>query len=135
MKISEKLEFLFLLSRADAVVSRKLSGQGLSLVDLAVLYAISQAPDGKIRRTDLAEQVGLTASAVTRLLLPLEKTGVVKREATEHDARVSFTVLTKAGKELLVDSLKWANFKADDLLPEAEAKKLDIARSLMRHIA
>lgn len=135
MKISEKIEFLFLLSRADAVLSRKLSGQGLSLVDLAVLYAISQAPDGKIRRTDLADQVGLTASAVTRLLLPLEKTGVVKREATEHDARVSFTVLTKAGKELLEDSLKWAEFKAADMLHDTDAKKLDVARGLMKQIA
>jgi len=86
MKISNQLKFLMQLSKTEAVVSRKLSAQGLGFGDLAVLYAISAAPEGKIRRVDLAQAVGLTASGVTRLLVPLEKIGVIKREATNWTA-------------------------------------------------
>ncbi len=123
------------LSKTQSTVSRKLSGQGLSFGDLAVLYAISQAQEGKIRRIDLAEQVGLTASGVTRLLIPLEKIGIIKRQAHERDARVSFTLLTHAGKELLEDSLKWAEMKCEDLIPEDQAKKIDQASLLLESMS
>jgi DNA-binding MarR family transcriptional regulator len=135
MKISNRLKFLMQLSKTQSAVSRKLSGQGLSFGDLAVLYAISQAPEGKIRRIDLAEQVGLTASGVTRLLIPLEKIGIIKRQAHERDARVSFTLLTYAGKELLEDSLKWAEMKCEDLIPEDQAKKIDQASLLLESMS
>ena len=74
-KIGNKLKFLMVLSKTEAKISRKLSGQGLGFGDLAVLYAISQAPEGKIRRRGFGRTGGLTASGVTRILIPLEKIG------------------------------------------------------------
>lgn len=133
-KLSEKMKFLMLLSKADAIVSRRFGGQGLSFVDMAVLHAISQSKDGMIRRTDLAEEVGLTASGVTRLLIPLEKIGVIKREVNEHDARTSFVKLTKSGEEIFKDSLKWIEEKIDDFIPDSESKKLEQASSLLETI-
>jgi DNA-binding MarR family transcriptional regulator len=130
-KISDKLKFLMLLSRAEAVISRRFNGQGLGFVDMAVLYAISQSPDGKIRRSDLAEEVGLTASGVTRLLIPLEKLGIVKRESNDRDARISYALMTDAGRQLFEDSLKWLEEKVDDLIPDGSAKKLDQATDLL----
>lgn len=135
MKISNKLKFLMQISKTDAIVSRKFSGQGLGFVDLAVLAAISEAPEGRIRRIDLAEQVGLTASGVTRLLIPLEKIGVIKRESNKHDARISYAMITKSGKELFRDSLKWAEEKCDDLIPSGNAKKIEQAVELLEVIA
>ncbi|UUZ55216.1 MarR family transcriptional regulator [Massilia sp. H-1] len=51
-------------------------------------------PGGRIRRVDLAERVSLTASGVTRTLLPLEKIGLVTRQSDPRDARVGFAVIT-----------------------------------------
>ncbi len=135
MTISKKLSFIMLLTKTDAVVSRKLGGQGLSLGDLAVLHAIHSSPEGKIRRVDLAEQVGLTASGVTRLLIPLEKIGVIKREANDHDGRVSYTMLTKSGKELFEDSMKWLELKCSDLLSGTTDKALTDATALLSKIS
>jgi DNA-binding MarR family transcriptional regulator len=132
---SKKLQFLFAINKAEAVLSRTFGGQGLGFSDMAVLYAIYSAPEGKIRRVDLADVVGLTASGVTRLLVPLEKIGVVKREVHERDARASYVTLTRAGKELLLDVLKWAEHKTDDLLPDGHAKDIDSATKLLQHIA
>ena len=134
-KISDKLKFLMQMSKAESLISRKLSGQGLGFGDLAVLCAINQAPEGKIRRVDLAEQVGLTASGVTRLLVPLEKIGVIQREIHERDARVSYAKMTRAGRELFEDSLKYAEMKCNDLIPEDQAKKIQPASELLESIA
>ncbi len=134
IKISNKLKFMMQLSKTGAIIGRKFHGQGLGFVDLAVMYSISQAPEGKIRRTDLAEQVGLTASGVTRLLVLLEKIGVVKREDSPHDGRTSYVKLTKSGQTMLEDSIKWIELCCDDFIPDSEVKKLDQASSLLDSI-
>lgn len=135
MKVSKKTEFLMKLTKAVSIVARKLGGMGLGFGDLAVLYAISQSPEGKIRRVDLAEAVGLTASGVTRLLVPLEKIGVVKREANKYDARVSYVAMTKSGKELYENTLKWVEMKVDEMIPDGHLKKLDQANDVLDHIS
>jgi DNA-binding MarR family transcriptional regulator len=73
---------------------------------------------------DLAEKVGLTASGVTRLLVPMEKIGLVKRQANKQDARVSFVVLTPVGKRKLTESLEDAEYLAQEVLPSSKVKKL-----------
>lgn len=50
-----------------------------------------------MRRIDLADSVGLSPSAVTRLLAPMEKPGLVEKEANPRDARVSLVKLSTAG--------------------------------------
>jgi DNA-binding MarR family transcriptional regulator len=57
-----------------------------------------------MRRVDLAMAIGRTASGVTRLLRPLEKIGLVSRNSSERDARVSLVTLTNAGAEKLSDA-------------------------------
>jgi DNA-binding MarR family transcriptional regulator len=50
----------------------------------------------------------LTASGVTRALLPLEKRGIVRREQDPSDGRSSLATLTKSGSELARDAGKTA---------------------------
>jgi DNA-binding MarR family transcriptional regulator len=91
--------------RSHAAITRELSAQlqrehGLTLNDYEVLLHLSRAPEG-MRRVDLAESVVLTASGITRLLEGLEKAGLVAKETCATDARVSYAVLTDAGREKL----------------------------------
>src|SRR5262245_1731652 len=92
------------LVRAHAAATRKLSAQlsadhGLTLSDYEVLLRLSRAPDQRLRRVDLAEQVLLTASGVTRLLDGLERAGFVERASCSTDRRVVYAVLTDDGLE------------------------------------
>ena len=80
------------------------SHHGISFSDFQLLNHIARAPGGRIRRVDLAERVSLTASGVTRTLLPLEKIGLVTRQSDPRDARVGFAVITPAGHELVVNA-------------------------------
>lgn len=133
-EISKRLKFFFQLAKADAILARKFSSQGLGFGDMAVLYAISRAPKEKIRRVDLAEQLGLTASGVTRLLIPLEKIGVIKRDINERDARVSLATITAAGKNLLVESIESAEVVCADLFSDKKTKKLDELTEVLTEI-
>ena len=94
------------LVRAHAAATRKLSAElsadhGLTLSDYEVLLRLARAPERRMRRVDLAEQVLLTASGVTRLLDGLEQSGYVERAACSSDRRVVYAVLTEGGLEKL----------------------------------
>lgn len=71
---------------------------GLTISDYEVLLRLSWAPECRLRRVDLAEQVLLTASGITRLLDGLERSGLVARESCASDRRVVYAVLTDAGR-------------------------------------
>lgn len=90
------------LLRAHAAVTRRLNAQlnlqhGLTLSDFEVLLRLARAPDRRMRRVDLAEEVLLTASGITRLLDGLERAGLVERAACAVDRRVVYAVITDAG--------------------------------------
>jgi hypothetical protein len=73
---------LFLqLAKVSAMLTRRFDAGlgGLSLNEFIILYYLSLAPGIQLRRTDLADKVGLTASGITRLLLPMEKIGLKSR--------------------------------------------------------
>jgi DNA-binding MarR family transcriptional regulator len=90
------------LLRAHAGVTRHLSAQlltdhELTISDYEVLLRLANAPDRRMRRVDLAGEVLLTASGITRLLEGLERGGYVERGTCDTDRRVVYAVLTEAG--------------------------------------
>lgn len=92
------------LLRAHATATRRLNAlllaeHHLTLSDYEVLLRLARAPERRMRRVDLAEQVLLTASGITRLLEGLEAAGYVERGSCETDRRVVYAVLTDAGLE------------------------------------
>jgi DNA-binding MarR family transcriptional regulator len=89
--------------RAHAAVTRELSSRlesqhGLTMSDFDVLVQLYGAPEQSMRRVDIARTVLLTASGVTRLLEGLEKAGWVAKRPCAEDARVTYAVLTEAGR-------------------------------------
>jgi len=90
------------LLRAHMAATRQLNAQlnaqhGLTLSDFEVLLRLARAQDRRLRRVDLAEEVLLTASGITRLLDGLEKGGYVERASCDSDRRVVYAVITDAG--------------------------------------
>jgi DNA-binding MarR family transcriptional regulator len=77
---------------------------GLALREFMFLVQLDQAPANRLRRVDLAARLNVSQSTVTRLALPLEKLGFVKREADPRDARVGYVVLTKAGRQRVAEA-------------------------------
>jgi DNA-binding MarR family transcriptional regulator len=122
MTTNRSLQFCLALSRATATLTRRFDGKlgmwhGISLNDLAILIELRDAPEGRLRRVDLAEHLGVTASGVTRALIPLEKIGLVTRKHDVSDARVSYASLTAAGRRLADDYVASAEIISEDLVP------------------
>jgi|SRR5579863_64716 len=113
---TDALEALLALATASAEAARFLEVQGLSFAELRLLLAVRAAADRSRRPTDLARELRLTPSGVTRALLPLEKRGIVSRERDETDGRASQAALTPAGRELLEDALGAAAERASKLM-------------------
>ena len=89
---------------------------GLGLNDLALLLELHGAPNGRLRRLDLAERLGITPSGVARQLAPLERRGLVGRESHPDDARLAIVVLTEAGTRVVGDMLPTAEEAANRVL-------------------
>ena len=125
-KTDQSLKLLMNIAKVQSLLSRSfdsLSSHGISFSDFMILYLLNQAPGGKMRRVDLAEKIGLTSSGVTRMLVPMEKIGLIQRETNERDARVSYASLTTTGKEIFEDALVTAVFKAIEIIPPATVKQ------------
>ena len=99
---------------------------GVSLADFTVLLRLGQAPGGRMRRVDLAEALGLTASGVTRGLAPLERIGLVTRETDARDGRVAYAALTDTGRERLANMLTTAEQIAGEVFAAPTWTKEDI---------
>lgn len=78
--------------------------RGISFSEYRILRVLANVYTGGAPRIDLAKAVGLTPSAVTRALKPLEKLGYIKTEKGGRDARQSRAVLTPGGRTLLDDA-------------------------------
>ena len=97
--------------RAHAAVTRQFNAEllathGLTINDFDVLAQLSRAPEQALKRVDLAERVLLTPSGITRLLKGLEEAGWVSNRPCAEDARVTYAVLTPAGKKKLEQARK-----------------------------
>ena len=97
------------LLRAHASATRELSAHlqaehGLTINDYEALLLLSHAENGAMRRVDLAGELLLTPSGVTRLLDGLQEAGYVCKGQCSSDARVSYAVLTDAGRRKLEEA-------------------------------
>lgn len=133
--ISSYLRFFLNLTMTQGITARRfdarLSSHSIGLNDFMILFHLNQAPEERLRRIDLAEKIGLSASGVTRMLAPLEKLGMVKREANKRDARVSYVKLTKAGKRILTEAMGSAEMTASELYPKEKEEKLEDATKVL----
>ncbi len=134
------LEFSLLVSRTNAELTRRLDRRlgafhGLSFVDYIVLNELARESNGKLRRVDLAEKLGLTQSAVTRILLPLEKIGLVSRHPDPNDARVGYAALTKTGRIMHGDATATAEETCGDLLSGISDEAFEAATAVFQRIS
>lgn len=113
-------------------IGRTLSAHGLGLSDYFVLNQLYLAPVQKMRRSELAELVSLSPSGITRLLNPLEKIGLVEKEANARDARVSLVTLSASGKQVYEEAKTTFSEASNALFTPLNAAQLDKLSGLIK---
>jgi DNA-binding MarR family transcriptional regulator len=86
------------LQRLDADL---LAAQEMSVADYGVLVELSEAGDGRMRMSELAERLLLSPSGLTRRLDTMVAAGLVERLRCPTDRRGAYAVLTAAGRARL----------------------------------
>ena len=79
---------------------------GLPLSSYEVLLYLADAPDGRMRMSELADSVLLSRSGLTRLVDRLERDALLERERCEEDARGYFAAITDKGRTLFDEARK-----------------------------
>ena len=79
-----------------------LEGHDLSIPDYEILAQLSDAPDRRLRMSELASITLLSRSRLSHRITVMEKAGWVKREACPTDKRGYFAVMTPKGWKAIV---------------------------------
>lgn len=121
------------LVRAHALIQSRLAGElasihGLALNEALLLMHLEGAPLRRLTRIDLARRLHLNPSTVTRMATPLEKIGLVDRQADPRDARLAYMSLTRKGAEIIREARATIDSRSADFFrdrwSEAEIAQL-----------
>ncbi|MGM0216509.1 hypothetical protein IGI42_004105 [Enterococcus sp. AZ109] len=90
--------------------------EGLSLNEFYVLFFLNTTDDKSMRLNHLQKHVGLSQSAMSRMIARMENKncGVIERHSCDNDKRGIYINLTEKGQEKLVSGQQ----TVDDVLDE-----------------
>lgn len=136
--MDQNLELVFKISSLYTKMIKSLDSQlsihGITFSEFMVMYQLNSTPTKTMRRIDIAEKVGMSASGITRLLNPMEKLNIVQKEVSPRDARVSFVKLTTAGEEVFSNALQSVSYTARELFEDLYSfdivKFLDVVKKI-----
>jgi DNA-binding MarR family transcriptional regulator len=78
-------------------LDRDLQPFGLSGNDYEILVVLSEAPEHRLRMTDLADATAQSRSRLSHQITRMEAAGLVRRDSCPGDKRGLFAVLTDTG--------------------------------------
>ena len=127
-----------LLTRLPAGLDAQLQRDAdLSMADYMVLAMLSDAPDNRMRMTELAAYSNTSASRLSRVAARLENSGFIRRTMAPHDRRAVLAELTDRGHQKLaveapghVENVRRLIF--DRLSAEQVTALNEIARALLQ---
>jgi DNA-binding MarR family transcriptional regulator len=90
--------FIHSVNDLMAATEADLAHHGITNGDYAVFVLLSEAPDSQLRMCDLAAELQLSPSGLTRRLDGLVRNGWVERAACAADRRVTYARLTASGR-------------------------------------
>jgi DNA-binding MarR family transcriptional regulator len=94
--------FLEMQGRLMAQMAAHMQVEGkVSIPDYEVLVHLSEAPDGRMRSTDLSARTCWEKSRLSHHLTRMEKRGLITRELRADDLRYSDVVITAAGRDTI----------------------------------
>ncbi|MBO0683663.1 MAG: MarR family transcriptional regulator [Candidatus Dormibacteraeota bacterium] len=82
-------------------LEESLRSEGLSLAQYEALGLLNRSPGNSLRMADITGCLRMSKSGATQLVDRLEESGLVVREFSRRDRRLTFATLTDRGKDVL----------------------------------
>lgn len=138
-KIPQEMSFIINLWSINSIISKRIDASlgavhGIGFTEYMILFHLDKGHNKAMRRIDLANSIGLTASGITRLVSPMEKIGLVQKQRNARDARVSLVKLSPAGETILKDATISIRESAKRLLDGVNENSLVHALSVFKSI-
>ncbi len=90
-------------ARVMSELSRRMEAErDVSVLEHGSLYELNSSPDRRLRMAELAERLGLSPSATTRLVDRLEERGWLRRELPRENRRTINVSITAHGRRAYV---------------------------------
>jgi DNA-binding MarR family transcriptional regulator len=117
---------VYLLKRAELAVRgcMEVALADFDLTPTQFLMLFRLAGRQEVSGAELAREVGVRPQSVIETLAPLERKGLLKREASSANRRVLHTQLTPAGRKLLDAALRTAAQIESELLADLNGPQL-----------
>jgi len=128
------VKFLLNLVKVESILVRhfdKGMGNGIGFNEFLILFYLNQSDNQKMRRVDLAEKMSMTASGITRMLLPMEKIGLISNDSAGNDARVKSVLLSSGGKQKFNEALERFEFLAEGIFSGVKNKEIESCSNLL----
>ncbi|OUE07348.1 Transcriptional regulator HosA [Clavibacter michiganensis] len=116
------------------------STSGISTGDYGVMLALSEAPEHRLRSSDLADVVGWERSRLSHHLRRMEERGLIRRDRDASDSRGAWITLTAEGATVFrSSSSSHLRLVREVFIDALDAEELEAARvvaaALRRHAA
>lgn len=99
------LDLIQVVARVEAELGKVLQARhGLGLTEFRALEMLARSPDSELRMQELAAQLSLNQSSVSRMVERMERAGLTVRDLCPDDKRGVYTVLTERGRARLEDA-------------------------------
>lgn len=106
------------------------AGSELSMADFEVLVNLTDVPDGRLRISELADNMNWERSRVSHQLKRMEARGLIDRAGCPDDGRGSYVGITKAGRSAIEaaapDHVETVRRLVIDVLTEEELATLGV---------
>jgi DNA-binding MarR family transcriptional regulator len=101
-------------------------GKSATISQLKVVSCILKNPDGRIKIKDIADKLGITSGGVSQIIDNLVRDGLVVRQTSDEDRRVSWVVLSESGKNRRRLIEEFMNNLIDEAMADVPEEKRQI---------
>lgn len=131
----------FRITRALVVAARrwrKLANDRIKPLDQTMsrwetLYLVAYS-DEELNQTELARLVGVEGPTMIRMLDSLAREGLIERQQSHHDLRVTINRITDKGRQVITEIMGVTNALRREVLEDVDLEELKIANRVLSRI-
>lgn len=126
-------EFFASVRRAKGRAARQ-HGTELTLPQFGILRPLDAAVTG-VPIGELADRAEIAAPTASRMIDALEREGMIERQRSETDRRVTTITMTAKGREMFAAKQALIETRRDEMFRSLSAEERDHATRLLRRMA
>src|SRR5258705_4660524 len=128
--------YSFITGKASTAIARRLqkkfnvSGLNITIEQWSVLYHLWKQEG--MSQQELCKATFRDKPSITRLVDNLEKSGLVKRVASDQDRRINLIYLTKQAQKLQEQSMILAEETLNEALETVPVEKIEVCKEVLQ---